>query len=452
MAETTTQSTSISASNRILKLLKGLSATPTGQKVYSHIRRNLEQLEQGKAKTEQAYMELLNALLDIATPHFPEGSEQGIELQLIRLSLVEGISTEELHQLTSQIRTVVQPQPAEKQEPDFLAQAISPLLLAQNNTQALTPPTRADDEQPHEANELHAIRPSQQIDLIYQNQLDRTRDSIQTIQNQLGEEIVTSMQINDELAALLKDTMQTLTAFKSDDDTEQALRNGYIKQCTELLTRHHSLVSKLDKSYNKLHLLESTSQHLDDELTHLHRLSLTDELTELPNRRAFIRRLEDEVARSQRYKTPLALAIIDLDKFKRINDQHGHAAGDTVLQCFARNMLSVFRHHDTTARYGGEEFAVLMPNTDIDGAFRALEKIRYIAKESTCTLDNGEEIPMPSFSAGVALYTADESQDELLNRADMAMYRAKQMGRSRIEVHSTLSDQKNISEAQKNPS
>ncbi len=445
----------MSASNRILKLLKGLSATPTGQKVYNHIRRNLEQLELGRVETEQAYMDLLNAILDIATPAYPEASEQSIELQLIRLSLVPGIGTDELRQLTGQIRALLQSQQTEKPKPDFLEQAISPLLLAQNNTEALTPspsePTTQNHPRP-DPEELPAIGPGQQIDLIYQNQLDKTRDSIQTIQNQLGEEIVTSMQINDELAALLKDTLQTLTAFKIDDKAGCTLHNSYIKQCRELLGKQSALVTKLDKSYNKLHLLESSSQHLDEELTHLHRLSLTDELTELPNRRAFIRRLEDEVARSRRYGTPLALAIIDLDKFKRINDQYGHAAGDTILQCFARNMLSVFRHHDTTARYGGEEFAVLMPNTDIDGAFKALEKIRYIAKESSCTLDNGEEIPMPSFSAGVALYTADETQEELLNRADMAMYRAKQMGRSRIEVHSTLSAHNGVGETQKSPS
>ena len=443
----------MSASNRILKLLKGLSATPTGQKVYAHIRHNLEQLELGRVETEQAYIDLLNAMLDVTTPIFSETSEQGIELQLIRLSLVPGISTDELHQLTSQIRAVIQSQQTEEPRTDFLEQAISPLLLAQNNTQALTHPIGESEEQHSGAGELSAIGSGQQIDLIYQNQLDKTRESIQTIQNQLGEEIIASMQINDEMAGLLKDTMQTLTTFKSSDDTERALRNNYIKQCRELLAEHAALVTKLDKSYNKLHVIESSSQHLDEELTHLHRLSLTDELTGLPNRRAFTRRLEDEVARSRRYSTPLALAIIDLDKFKRINDQYGHAAGDSVLQCFARSMLSVFRHHDTTARYGGEEFAVLMPNTDIDGAFKALEKIRYIAQESSCTLDSGESIPMPSFSAGIALYTADESQDELLNRADTAMYRAKQMGRSRIEVHSTLSAaHQRTRETQKTPS
>ncbi len=453
MSEPTTQTIAMSASNRILKLLTALSATPTGNKVYSHIRHNLEQIEYGRLESEQAYFDLINTLLDAATRAFPNSSHQHIELQLMRLSLVPGMAIDELKVLGSQLEQIM----VDEQSPqttsfdsDFLERALKPLLSAKNNAQALvlpqTPHAQNEEEAPHtdhSTTEPQQIRsqptkaaPAPQIDIAYQNQLDQTRESIQTIQNQLGEQIVASMQLNDELASLFKNTLEALEQLDNSEGLD-TMRSAYKMRSNELVRRHQHLVTQFDVTYNKLHIIESSGQRLDDELSNLHRLSLTDELTELPNRRAILQRIENEVARSRRYNTPLALALIDLDKFKSINDQYGHAAGDTVLNCFATEVLSVFRNHDTAARYGGEEFAILMPSTDIDGAFKALEKIRHIAKQSNCALDTGEEIAMPTFSAGIALYTADETPEELLNRADTAMYRAKQMGRSRIEVHST---------------
>ncbi len=434
MAESESTTTS-AASGRILKLLEGLSATPTGRKVYAHVRHNLEQLELGCLQSEQAHLELLQAVVDLAAAAYPEGSEQRVELQIIRHTLIPGLGIDELKSLTRQIEQLAGSESGASG--DFLSDALAPLLLAQNNPQALRPMEGADDDEallepgPHQV-----VAP--QIDLLYQHQLDRTRDSIRAIQNQLAEELLTSMQLNDELSTLIADTMETLRQFELRDESAKRLRSSYLHHCQNLMEKHKALVNQLDRTYNKLHLIEAAGARLDDELTHLHRLSLTDELTGLPNRRAIQLRLEEEVARARRYDTPLALAIIDLDRFKQINDRYGHPAGDTILQCFASKLLSVFRHHDTTARFGGEEFAVLMPNTDIDGAFKAMEKIRYLAKESRCLLDNGEEIPLPTFSAGIALYTPDETPDELIRRADSAMYRAKQMGRARIEVHSTV--------------
>ncbi len=99
-------------------------------------------------------------------------------------------------------------------------------------------------------------------------------------------------------------------------------------------------------------MLTLDSRHLNEELHRVRELSLTDELTSLPNRRAFMTRVEEEVARVERYGMPLSLAIIDLDSFKRVNDEYGHAAGDEVLRCYATQIFSVFRNHDLVARYG----------------------------------------------------------------------------------------------------
>jgi diguanylate cyclase len=210
------------------------------------------------------------------------------------------------------------------------------------------------------------------------------------------------------------------------------LRQMLCKEVEKLLSRHRSLAAKLDRSYSYLQIIETDSQLLTDELTRVHLLSLTDELTGLPNRRAFTRRLEDEVARVQRYGYPLSLALIDLDGFKAVNDAYGHPAGDEVLRTFATSILSMFRHHDMVSRYGGEEFAVLLPNTDVEGAMRALRKVQRRAAETTFKF-NGSSMPMPTFSAGLALYKPGETPGNLIERADTALYRAKRLGRNRIE-------------------
>jgi diguanylate cyclase (GGDEF)-like protein len=162
-------------------------------------------------------------------------------------------------------------------------------------------------------------------------------------------------------------------------------------------------------------------------------LSLTDEFTGLPNRRAFMRRLDDEIGRSQRYATPLALVMIDLDGFKMVNDTRGHAAGDEVLRCYANDVLSVFRHHDMVARYGGEEFSVLLPNTASEDAMSAMRKVQGRVASILCEYE-GRKLTLPTFSAGLTLYVPGESPAALIERADRALYSAKRRGRNRVEV------------------
>ena len=166
-------------------------------------------------------------------------------------------------------------------------------------------------------------------------------------------------------------------------------------------------------------------------------LSLTDELTGLPNRRAFVQRLDQELSRSQRTSQPLAMVLLDIDKFKAINDQHGHYVGDMILRCFAQSMIHELRQHDLLARYGGEEFVLLLPETSLDDARRAMEKLgRRIQREP---LDaGGTRIDLPTFSAGIACLRPGESAMALINRADQSLYLAKRLGRNRIETDEQL--------------
>ena len=147
----------------------------------------------------------------------------------------------------------------------------------------------------------------------------------------------------------------------------------------------------------------------------------------------------------QRYGFPLSFVLIDLDHFKSVNDEHGHGAGDEVLRVYSKNILSIFRHHDMVARYGGEEFAVLLPNTDSDGTIRALNKVRRRAAE-TRWQTNGAAYTVPTFSAGVSLYKPGESVSAFIERADKALYRAKRLGRNRIELDMTYHKDSSLDE------
>ncbi len=165
-------------------------------------------------------------------------------------------------------------------------------------------------------------------------------------------------------------------------------------------------------------------------------LANNDVLTGIANRRYFIDRASVEIARSLRHRRPLALAMLDLDHFKRINDQYGHAGGDAVLQELVRRVRARLRREDLIGRLGGEEFAMLLPETEIEGALTALDLIRALIAESPFLLPDGRQVQVTA-SIGVADLKTDtgyapEDLDQLMRRADEALYAAKRGGRNRV--------------------
>jgi diguanylate cyclase (GGDEF)-like protein len=150
----------------------------------------------------------------------------------------------------------------------------------------------------------------------------------------------------------------------------------------------------------------------------LARQARTDELTALPNRRAWDEAVGREMSRSRRTKQPLCMALLDLDHFKAYNDAHGHQAGDAHLRRTAAQWRRELRDIDVLARYGGEEFGILLPDCDLEQAREVLDRVRGATP-------NGQ-----TASAGVVRYDGRESADSLVARADAAMYRAKHAGRS----------------------
>ena len=164
------------------------------------------------------------------------------------------------------------------------------------------------------------------------------------------------------------------------------------------------------------------------------RQAVTDELTGLANLRAFHSILESEIERSRRFGTPLALVMLDLDYFKQINDEYGHQQGDEVLALVADVLRDFSRDIDAPARYGGEELAVILPQTDSEGAAQLAERIREAVERLEVPRVDGEGTLRPQASFGVAaLPESAADRDALIAAADAALYRAKRRGRNRVE-------------------
>jgi diguanylate cyclase (GGDEF)-like protein len=161
-------------------------------------------------------------------------------------------------------------------------------------------------------------------------------------------------------------------------------------------------------------------------------MSMTDALTGLLNRYGLQRALQRELAESRRYARPLSCLLLDVDFFKAVNDTYGHAAGDTALAQAARVLAESVRGSDVVCRYGGEEFLVLAPETGAEGARALAEKIR-LAFSSRLFGDSGRVFPL-TLSVGVAQLGPSESGNDMIARADEALYHAKQSGRDRVEA------------------
>jgi len=165
----------------------------------------------------------------------------------------------------------------------------------------------------------------------------------------------------------------------------------------------------------------------------LHEMATHDALTSLWNRRAFDESAREEIGRAARYGRPLALMMLDVDHFKRVNDTHGHAAGDEVLQAVSAVLNSHGRAHDMVARVGGEEFAIIMPETELANALRVAERVRA-AVEDQHILTKAGDIRV-TLSAGVCAWSSDlATASAFLAAADAALYQAMKDGRNRVCV------------------
>lgn len=179
--------------------------------------------------------------------------------------------------------------------------------------------------------------------------------------------------------------------------------------------------------------LQQWIRHNQRMAAELQKLATTDDLTSAINRRHFVEMLEAQTARSGPDQTSVSVILLDVDRFKRINDLHGHDAGDRVLEHVSRILQAHIRKEDTFARYGGEEFAVLVPHAELVSAQKLAEKLRLSLQGSPFPV-----VGTVTASFGVAEYQVGETINQLLKRVDQALYAAKNAGRNCVRTGEVL--------------
>lgn len=184
---------------------------------------------------------------------------------------------------------------------------------------------------------------------------------------------------------------------------------------------------EVQEAEQRIHSLEAKLQHMSE-------LVREDQLTGSLNRRGLDDVFERETARSDRRGTPLCIALLDLDDFKRLNDTYGHQAGDSALKHLVKIVKETLRTMDVIARFGGEEFLILLPETTVEAASQTMTRLQRELTKHFFLHDN--EKVLITFSAGVALRLPNEEQGPLVKRADRAMYEAKKTGKNRVVVAS----------------
>jgi diguanylate cyclase len=177
----------------------------------------------------------------------------------------------------------------------------------------------------------------------------------------------------------------------------------------------------------------SQIQELRSNLAQAQELGMRDSLTELRSRRFFDVSIETEIEEAHAQRSPLSLVMADIDHFKRVNDTFGHPIGDQVLKGFSSLVLNNVKGRDIVARYGGEEFALILPQTDLEGAQRLTEQIRTQLESKRWTVKrDGQPIGKLTASFGIAQLALGEDSERLIRRADAKLYEAKNLGRNRV--------------------
>lgn len=255
---------------------------------------------------------------------------------------------------------------------------------------------------------------------------------------------------NDRLKLMLAAFVDHLTNFsevtssyhgKIEEFSEKISLANNPAEITDLLNEvmHETRLVQVDtaRSRDEMSLMKNRVQKAEQEIARLHKeLSATsqlirhDQLTGVLNRKGLDEVLQKEINRQQRQGVPLSLALLDVDNFKSINDMRGHSVGDLALVHLVEVVQKTLRPQDVLARYGGEEFIVLLPGTGVEDAVAAMTRVqRMLTREYF--MDKDDKI-LITFSCGVVAVTDSEAADELIRRADSAMYLAKRSGKNRV--------------------
>jgi diguanylate cyclase len=438
----------------VLRLLAPLRQSQNGNLIYKHVSHAVGEMERNQQKIALGYAAVLHNFINAVRKQLPRSSLLSQELKLIQQRLQPPITITELATIQAYLKNALHLVNEVTGEDDrFWHEALQPLINAATEPPAAM--TATESVAPESEAETANISSSANINISDQSFANLPKPEMleekpnghhnklqqqdfEQQQNKLLNNIFDAMQHQARFGLLLEEMLQRLKKAETKSDVDN-VRGHAIAELQSMLAEQSLLVHTLNETHDFANMVRQSGQRLSQELRQVRVLSLTDELTELPNRRAFMQRLDEELQRARRYKSNFCVAMVDLDHFKRINDSYGHAAGDVMLRKYANNILSVLRRSDMVARYGGEEFAIIFPNTSLDEAQQALEKVRARAVKTTIEYNNNQ-IHVPGFSAGLVQCDSSEDADSLINHADQMLYNAKEKGRDRIELGASAED------------
>lgn len=219
------------------------------------------------------------------------------------------------------------------------------------------------------------------------------------------------------------DSLESLTGVVREMLEDSRAVQTVVAQAQQRLQSEHARAAELS---DRVRELEDEIRRLSDEVS-------TDPLTQIANRRGLMRAFEAEQSRAERQTAPLAIALLDVDNFKKLNDTLGHQAGDDALRFLADQVRSRLRPVDVLARYGGEEFVILLPDTPAEEAQRVVTRLQRELSAELFMQQGGDKVFI-TFSAGVTPYRSGEALETALDRADLALYEAKRTGKNRTCV------------------
>ncbi len=259
------------------------------------------------------------------------------------------------------------------------------------------------------------------------NQTLKFSESSQTNSKQLNLDLSANMgQMKISLSDSTSLEAARISVFSHMDTITTQLNQFCEKQESESSV----LISQMDKLSEQLKATEDEASRLKDDLAEQRVRAQTDPLTKLPNRYSYGERLTQEYNRWRRYRNPLSLVMGDIDHFKQVNDTYGHGFGDQVLKEIGAYLSSRIRESDFIARFGGEEFVLLLPETGIVDATRAVNKVRSGIAKLKISHD-GQLVPI-TMSFGISEFNQNDTTQSVFERADKALYRAKEKGRNLV--------------------
>lgn len=389
----------------IRRHLEGLKGSRDGMVLYNLIERGLKRYGE-TGQIERAFVNFVTALLGRYAKDPAYDAATRIKARLIQQRLALHLAAPPSAPPASAPSPVVSPpvEPASPVKPEPVA---TPPPVAVTPAPVVVPPV--------------VTPPAPVVEVVIDDEAP-----IEELEQQLVDRVAEAITAGDDTGTSPADADKTLSEFED-------LKGVLVKGLDDLIRERHALIRRIEGATGYLKALEQDRRRLGEELSKARKHSSVDEITGLPKRDIFVRSLEAEIGRVRRYGFSFALALLDVDGMRTINDDYGRETGDAVLRCYASEIFSRFRAYDLVSRYGDDEFAVLFPNTQKDGAMRALEKAQKTAA-STYVSHEGRSLRLPSFSSVLTVYSQGEKPAQLLKRAAEALDLARSRGSSQIVV------------------